>query len=273
MTLSLDATRIYRALDDGIRSSVDALDVLDNVPSTNTWLMERTGHVAGRVNVVLANQQTAGRGRRGNRWVSPAGAGLYLSLSHTFEKTRDDFSCLTLVAGIAVAEALEHLGSGPIKLKWPNDIYAGDAKLGGILTEARSSANGRTTVVCGIGINLDLTVAGGAREQLNKLDYATTDLASHCSVPPDPSALAAGIINNVAHAFALHAQAGFARFLPEWDARDWLQGKNVQAELQDGLVIGQAAGVDKDGLLRLVDGDKVHRVVAATVRVAQEKCA
>ena len=133
-----------------------AITVLDNVPSTNTWLLERPPSPAGAAEAVLALHQTAGRGRRGRTWQAPRGSGLCLSVAWTFETMPAHAPALTLALGVAAARALESIGLGEAMLKWPNDIVWQDRKLGGILVESTTTPEHAFRIVAGVGINLQL---------------------------------------------------------------------------------------------------------------------
>ncbi len=268
MSAALSATTIYRALSDATRAQIECLEVLDTVTSTNTWLLERTAKEAGRFEVVLAAHQTAGRGRDGNRWISPHGAGLYLSIAHTFLTPPDNLSGITLAAGVAIAEVLANTGATHIKLKWPNDIYAGDAKLGGILTEAQSGA-GRTTLVCGIGINLDLRQAIDAEQPFTAAAYPVTDLVTHCTQHPDAATLAAAIIGGVIDAIGEYDKRGIAAFLAAWNHYDWLKDKQVSVDMPHESVDGVAAGIDANGALQLKQKGTTRSIVNGTVRLQE----
>ncbi len=263
----LDAARIERALSESARESLDRLEVLDVVPSTNTWLMQQVRHERGSFQAVLAEHQTAGRGRQSRRWFSPRRAGLCLSLSYTFNENPDNISCLTLAAGVAVLQALDSLGVRKLKLKWPNDIYAGEAKLGGILTDAQTASGGRITMICGVGLNVDLSLAETDRKDLAALDYSVTDLNSHCDELPDRSSIAAAIIERLIAAFRTFELHGVEPFRADWNEHDWLQGKQIVVDMPDCQVSGTADGIDANGALRVMTSQGRRRVFTGDVRV------
>lgn len=123
-----------------------------DVSSTNDIAQRYAQHGAPEGRVVIADAQTAGRGRRGRTWASPPGAGLYVSI--VLRPAGAVASLLTLAAGVAIADGLKaSTGLQPV-LKWPNDVWIGQRKLGGILAEAGSSPRGVDYVVLGFGINV-----------------------------------------------------------------------------------------------------------------------
>src|SRR5882672_12307135 len=139
--------------------------------STNTALLEE-----GKPGVLLiADEQTAGRGRRGRRWYSAPGADIAFSLSAEVAKP---VAGLSLVAGVAAARALRALGVAQAALKWPNDLLVGGAKLGGILVETRANGGGATKAVIGVGINLR-----GAAELAIRLRRRVAALEQFIDVP------------------------------------------------------------------------------------------
>lgn len=269
----LDAAAIKRALSESARASLDSLDVLDVVPSTNTWLMQQVRHERGRFQAVLAEHQTAGRGRQGRRWFSPRKAGLCMSLAYTFDRNPGNISCLTLAAGVAVVISLESLGARELKLKWPNDIYAGNAKLGGILTDAQTASGGRITMTCGVGLNVDLSLADAGRSELDTLDYAVTDLRCHLDPLPDRSAIAAAMLESLIAVFRTFEQEGLEPFRADWNSHDWLKGKRVCVDMPDCKVNGTADGIDANGALRVMTAQGRRRIFTGDVRVAAAESA
>jgi BirA family biotin operon repressor/biotin-[acetyl-CoA-carboxylase] ligase len=132
------------------------LEVFPEIESTNAYLMAKSAPDAGMHRVAIAGHQTAGRGRGDKRWLSAPGSSLCLSIAHTFRERPDTLSALTLAVGVAAAGALGDIGVDDIQLKWPNDIVAGNGKLGGILVETHHRPQRTVAVVIGIGINLEL---------------------------------------------------------------------------------------------------------------------
>ncbi|MEZ5448457.1 MAG: biotin--[acetyl-CoA-carboxylase] ligase [Thiolinea sp.] len=141
----------------GLPRLPDGHSCLPRLPSTNSWLLEQSD-ACGQV--CLAEQQTAGRGRRGRVWQSPDSANIYLSLRWCFPQVPPHYGWLGLETGVAVARALADYGLQGHALKWPNDVYHAGRKLGGILLQ---TANPLQQVVIGIGLNtgMQAALAGG----------------------------------------------------------------------------------------------------------------
>ena len=167
--------------------------VLDNVPSTNTWLLEQPAPAAGAAEVLLALHQTAGRGRRGRTWRAPRGSGLCLSVAWTFDAMPANAPALTLALGVAAARALESIGLGEAMLKWPNDIVWQDRKLGGILVESATTPAHAFRVVAGVGINLRLPESFSLADERSSWSRGIVDLAS-AKVETDLAGLAEAVL-------------------------------------------------------------------------------
>src|SRR5262249_31969556 len=131
----LSAERISAALSPEARGRVKQLDTVWTVGSTNTGLMERANPPVGTGEALLAEYQTAGRGRRGRHWMAPPGGAICLSMSWVFREVPRDLGGLGLVIGVCALRSLTALGVVRLQLKWPNDLLVEQRKLGGILIE------------------------------------------------------------------------------------------------------------------------------------------
>ena len=154
--ISLDAGAIRGALSEDVAARLFSFEVFSEIESTNSYLMQQEAPPPGHASVALTDNQTMGRGRHGRTWQSPPGSGLCVSVGFTFATQPANLPALTLAIGLGAIAALEGLGVSGVQLKWPNDLVAGDGKLGGILTETRSHSSGLISIVSGLGINVDL---------------------------------------------------------------------------------------------------------------------
>jgi BirA family transcriptional regulator, biotin operon repressor / biotin---[acetyl-CoA-carboxylase] ligase len=149
---ALDATRISDALSPTVRAALAAIEVVASIDSTNSELLRRDTARDG-ANVLFAEQQTGGRGRQGRAWVSPPACNLYVSVARYFAGDIARLGGLSLVVGVAVAEALLSLGLDRIALKWPNDLVIVDGahlrKLGGVLIESSGARDGAVPMKSG----------------------------------------------------------------------------------------------------------------------------
>ena len=226
----------------------------DRLPSTMDTAHALAEAGAGHGTAIAAREQDAGRGRRGRAWASPRG-GLWLSVICR-PASRSTVECLSLRAGLAVADALEATESGlpPLQIKWPNDLYLEDRKVAGVLCEARWDGPSLAWVVVGVGVN----VANELPEDLGTA--AVTLLASVPSAEPD--SLAEPVARAVAKAGLVTGPLDDAEF-EQFRRRDWLWGRAVRAP-----VAGRAAGIARDGALLVKEpSGAMTRVAAGEVLV------
>ncbi len=239
----LDSQRIASRLD---RPDI-AVECRFLVDSTNARLAEETDLQQGP-RVLLAEAQSAGRGRRGRGWRSPPGSGIYLSLAWRFQSGLTGLSALSLVTGIAAARALRKAGVESIGLKWPNDLVVAGRKLGGCLIDISGSAEGPCDAIIGLGINVDIG-------EQSDIDQPWTDLF-RLGHSVDRDDLAADLIGSLVAAVEQFDQSGFAVFADDWSALDALASHPVSVHHQQGdRLTGHAAGVDQQGRL-LVDTEQ-----------------
>lgn len=222
--------------------------VLAETDSTNTQLLDADS--ARDPQALLAEYQTAGRGRRGRAWRSPFGANLYLSLAWSFPAWPPALTTLPLVVGVICAEALAQTGVEGLGLKWPNDLLLEGRKLGGILIEHRGEAGGPCRVVIGVGINVAMS-----DEQASPIDQPWIALNAALSrqgrAAASRNALAADLLNRLAIALRQFEASGFAPFVPRWNAQDLTRDRKVRILLGNGEVDGIARGVAPDGALQV----------------------
>jgi BirA family biotin operon repressor/biotin-[acetyl-CoA-carboxylase] ligase len=218
------------------------------VDSTSSELLRQAAAGAPDLASCLAEVQRAGRGRRGRDWRMPLGGGLALSMLKRFDRGMAALAGLSLVAGIATCEALADAGVADVGLKWPNDLVAADAKLGGILVELGGDALGPCHAVIGIGLNLRLGDAAVAA-----IDQPCTDLARLCAALPGRNVLAAQVLARLVPALERFGRDGFAPFAASFAALDVLQGRRVGVTRAGdvGGAEGVACGVDARGALRV----------------------
>lgn len=260
----LSADSIRRGLSVQAKERLGELLLFDTTDSTNSRLLAQPD--AKGVLACLAEHQSAGRGRRGRDWISPFAANLYLSLSWPFGSLPPDFSALSLAAGVAARRALRDAGIEGVQLKWPNDLYARDAKLGGVLLEIRGEPPGACRVVAGIGVNVAMPENAARDVGQRWIDLAQLSQGAQVS----RNALAAALLNRWIEAFAQFELEGFAPFLGEWREADLLAGQEVEITDSREQLSGRALGVARDGALELETVQGVRRVVAgdATLRAA-----
>ena len=245
---ALKADSIRAALAEGIRGRVRSLEVVWSVDSTNTVLLGRHSLPNGSSEVLLAEYQTAGRGRRGRPWVAPPGGAICLSFSWNFSDVPEDLGALGLVIGVCELRALRSLGIAHAKLKWPNDLLVDDKKLGGILIELRAESDGPAYVVVGVGLNVALGASLLAK--IAETGVAPIDLASAGLAQPSRNAVAGAILDACLQGLLEFEREGLRPFLEDWAEADALRGRMVDVRGAGGDVVqGLARGVDLHGAL------------------------
>ena len=253
----LDADLIRGAMNASDRARLQ-VRVVTGTDSTNTQLMDAAGALDPQA--LLAEHQTGGRGRHGRSWHSPFGANLYLSLGWSFAQWPAALTALPLAAGVATARALERLQLPDLRLKWPNDLWCRDAKLGGILIEQRGEAGGPCRVVIGLGLNVSMRTATSA-----EIGRPWTSLRELLGTEPSRNLLAARILEEWLAVLDRYAQEGFAPFEPAFRTLDVLRGRAVGVQLAGGECHGIARGVDESGALLVDVGSERKRILAGDV--------
>jgi BirA family biotin operon repressor/biotin-[acetyl-CoA-carboxylase] ligase len=262
----LDAGAIRAGLPPAVAAELSALEVAWVIESTNSELINRPIPAKGAV-VLLAERQTGGRGRRGRAWASPLAANVYLSLARMFAGGLARLPGLSLVAGVASAEALRAAGFAGVRLKWPNDLVVADGdglrKLGGLLVEGGGEHAGPVRAVLGVGINVRMP-----QVQAATIEQPWTDLATLAGGNvPARNALVATLLAHWLPALELFDAQGLAPFLPRYAALDALAGREVTIEAGTGARSGRALGLAEDGALRVRFADGEQRVHAGEVSV------
>jgi BirA family biotin operon repressor/biotin-[acetyl-CoA-carboxylase] ligase len=219
------------------------VEVVEETGSTNADLLARAASLTAPL-LLVARNQTAGRGRAGRSWLSSSEGSLTFSLAWRFEGGLPRLTGLPLAVGVALAETLERLGV-QVGLKWPNDVLRDGDKLAGILIETQAAPTGGVWAVIGIGLNL--IMPDELEAQIGRSVASLPWLARM-----DRDALLAALLDGLASALREFERAGFAAFSARWNLRHAWQGEIVTV-LDGGAVLheGSAAGVDDAGRLLL----------------------
>ncbi|MCP1677192.1 BirA family biotin operon repressor/biotin-[acetyl-CoA-carboxylase] ligase [Natronocella acetinitrilica] len=250
----LDETRIKSELGETADTFASLLTVIAT-PSTNEELLGRIAAIDAP-HALLAEHQSAGRGRRGRDWHSPMGASLYLSVAWPLDLPVAGLSGLSLAAGLAVAESVDATCGLRTGLKWPNDLYVDNKKIGGILVEVSGSPEGPCKAVVGIGLNCRLP-----DDDNDTISQPWTDLYRACGRPVDRNSLAVSILKSLAVNLPRFEHQGFAPFMESWNQRDILKDQPVTLMLGAETANGVARGVNDFGAL-LLDQNGTQRSVA-----------
>jgi BirA family biotin operon repressor/biotin-[acetyl-CoA-carboxylase] ligase len=236
---------------------------LESCASTNDEAARLARAGAQRGTVVIAERQSAGRGRDGRVWESPPG-GLYLSAVLRPPLPIVDVPPMTLAIGIAVCDAARSVGAACV-LKWPNDVLVGGRKLAGILVETQSQGNRLESVVAGIGINFDDLLAPAVAQ-------TAISLAEAAGTRIDREAFITQLLADLERWIDRYVGVGLAAIIPAWHER-MATGLAARATVDGAAMVGQVAGLDVDGALLLRDdAGKVHRVRSGDVEVLRSAC-
>jgi BirA family biotin operon repressor/biotin-[acetyl-CoA-carboxylase] ligase len=262
----LDRQRIEAGLQPSARALLAELVVADVLDSTNAEALRRMQLGAGPGLVCLAEQQTAGRGRRGRQWVSPLASNIYMSVSWEFAGGPAALEGLSLAVGVAVADALRNAAVPGIALKWPNDVLAGGAKLGGILIEMVAGAAGSCRVVVGIGLNVNMP-----EHAVKAIDQSWTDVKTATGGDASRNALLIGLLDQLLPLLDGFEATGFAPWRQRWCGLDAFADREVIVTSGDQRTAGTARGIDQSGALVLETalGRQVFHGGEVSVRMAQ----
>lgn len=265
----LDAQRIGAELAPHRMERLRRLELSFEVDSTNTRLLAAAPPPMGCADVCMSEIQHAGRGRWGRRWIAPFGSGVVLSVAWTFGDRVQTLPALSLAVGVAVSRGLARAGAMGVMLKWPNDIWFKDRKIGGVLIELRAEAGGPAHVVIGLGLNVVLTEA--ARREIEAGGGEVASVADACGAEPSRNFVAGAILDELFSMLGQFERQGFAAFRDDWLALDALRGRPAQVLVADEARSGTARGVDAEGALLLEIGDRMQRFVSgeASLRVTE----
>lgn len=233
------------------------ITVLDEVGSTSDWLKQNTATLA-RDTVVFTESQTAGRGRRDNRWIASRGKDLMFSLLLKPDASLEKWPRITTLAALAICHAIEAELPLQPRIKWPNDIYLSDRKVSGLLAETVSTRDG-TLLVLGIGLNV------------NTLDFppdlAATSLLQELASPVmreiDRNSLASALLKALHDEFQ-RIEEDFSTAIAEVRQRSWLIGRQIRARAPQGEVFGRVLDLNEEGhlILEFQDGS-THTLTSA----------
>lgn len=248
----------------GAASHVRLIDVVGAVPSTQDVARARAAGGAPSGTLVLAERQTAGRGRRGRRWDDDARPGVSLAATLVLDPP-EAAHLVPHAVGLAVLDAVAPWLVARAALKWPNDVVVrtadGPRKVAGLLVEREdgSGAAGRTVLLAGVGVNVDRRHLPPAADRAGIADLAATDVA--------PATLLAGLVRGLDGALALLARGPLA-LLDRYREVSDTRGRDVDVVLPDGAEVHGRADVDDEGRLVVTSVLGRHVVLSGTVRDA-----
>ena len=230
---------------------------LDVCESTSDIALVHAREGAAHGTVVIADAQTAGRGRLGRVWASPPGTNVYLSAIVRAPRSLAELAPMTLAIGIGVVDAVRAAGVADAALKWPNDVVVGTRKLAGILCEVASEG----CVVAGIGVNVNVR----ARDLPPEIAERATSIADARDGAIDRAAFVDALLREIAPWIDRFVQGGVPAIAAAWEQR---LAAHLRLRVERGGILGTAVGLDRDGALKLRDDHGViHRIHAGDVAI------
>jgi BirA family biotin operon repressor/biotin-[acetyl-CoA-carboxylase] ligase len=232
------------------------------VDSTQTVAHRLVAEGAGEGTLVIAEEQTAGRGRRGRSWHSPRGKGIWMSLVLKPDLPLYRTPQLTLLAAVAACRALRQETGVPVGIKWPNDLLVQGRKICGILLESQTEDHQLRYVVAGFGVSVNLEAGDYPPELRDK----ATSLLIESGKRQDRTACIAAILNEFERLYESYLQSGFEPIRTLWEALSVTLGSRVRIEQSAGTVEGLAEGLDESGaLLVRTDDGQVHKMISGEI--------
>ncbi|MFS0916225.1 biotin--[acetyl-CoA-carboxylase] ligase [Brevibacillus sp. 179-C 1.1 NHS] len=234
----------------------------DEVVSTQPLAHEAAAKGAVEGTIVLAELQTGGKGRLGRPWHSPKGTGIWMSLIIRPAIPLPKTPQMTLLTAVTVAKTIREETGLPVKIKWPNDIFIGDKKVCGILTELNAESDRVNYLVIGIGLNANSVEADFPSE----LSRIATSLRIESGEPLKRVSFIQRLCRNFEEEYEHYLQTGFERVKKEWEDHSYTIGKWVTLQTISQQLEGRAVGLDEEGVLKVEDqAGQIHKVYSADV--------
>ena len=235
----------------------------ETLKSTNSLAKELADQAAAEGTIVLAEEQTAGRGRMGRHWFSPRYANLLVSLLLRPPMQPEAVFVLTLVLALAVIDGVEAVSGLSAAIKWPNDLYANERKLGGILTEFSVKSQRVEYVVLGLGLNVNWSPDDKA-----SVLYSATSIRAETGVKISRTDLLVEILKRFEAYYGKVAAGMVDEFYERWNQRSMILGNQVEIQTPEGLIQGKATRIDTSGALIIHDvHGQEQRVLCGDVSV------
>lgn len=237
------------------------------VDSTNDIAFKLAHQGASEGTVVVADFQRSGKGRLSRSWQSPPGTNIYTSIILRPAISPVIAPQMTLMAGVAVADAITLYCPGRVTLKWPNDVQVGHKKVCGILAEMKTSDQGVDFVILGIGLNVNI--------RLDELDPAfrnvATSLCEETGIILSRLRVMEDLVDAIERCYPLFIREGFALIRRQWLRHCDMVGKQLQVVFKENIQTGKMLGIDEDGSLLLEDGqNNVRRVTAGDASIMKD---
>lgn len=231
---------------------------LDKVDSTNNYAFKNYDSIPGRT-LILAKEQTHGKGRQGKQWISPAGQNLYAS--YLMKAISFPSSKASWIGGLATLNVLRTIPNLKcLWIKWPNDIYCHKKKISGILCESITINPGNTSVVIGIGININMP-----KKDLDKINVPATSVLNETQKKYDIEELASSLLNELNSTYDKVMMHGIDYLYPIWKKGNILIGKEIELSTQKNILYtAKVLDINLDGALIVIDNNgNTHKVFSS----------
>ncbi len=250
----LDQESILKNIPVDLKDKIQKVEIFQSLDSTSSYTMGRlqSGEIdlaGNKIFVCLAEQQTAGKGRRGRPWVSPFGHNLYLTIAREFNTGLSELEGLSLVIALALARVLEKNKILGLGIKWPNDILWQGKKLAGILLEISGDPTGLSKVLIGLGLNVS-----AKPQSMTEVDQPWVDIKTIFGNVPDRNKLVAELLAEIIKMIDEFEKKGFVAFKKEWNNFDVLKDQEVELKTHNNQptgILGAVKGVNNHGALLL----------------------
>lgn len=262
---ALNEQRIHQSIQDYSKKNLNTpymgkISCFDSIDSTNTWLLEN----GKNHDFCLSETQTAGRGRQKKPWISPNSGNIYLSYCCYFDNSIKHRSLLGLVAGIAISEALQEIGLTGQGIKWPNDIFWNNKKLGGILIQ---TADNYEKFIIGIGLNISLP--DDSRHEITQAAVSLEEALQGKTV--DREHVVIHLIQHLLSHAEMFATLPFHAFLQSWQRWDILHGRTVTFQHQNKEVSGIVNDIDEYGRIGIQLDSEIEYFSAVDIKLNKPK--
>ena len=255
--------RILQEVNNENFNLLDEINIIEITKSTNLDAKNSFRKNQNSISAFFAEQQTAGKGRNNRRWISPFGKNLYFSLAWRSKVAAARLQGLSLAVAVEVSKSLNKFSSENIKIKWPNDLFIHDKKLGGILIESSSSTKNQTEVVIGIGINIYMT-----REEGKNIDQNWVSLNSYLKKKTDRNKVAGSILDRMIRLTVDFPNTGIGAYVKQFETINILKNKECRVIAQNNLILeGVVKGINKKGELLLKVKNDIYNLTYGEVTI------
>ncbi len=259
----LNKTDILNNISDEHKDSLKELTIFDEIGSTNDEAKTKLTEIENFKDsiAIFAEKQTSGRGRTGKTWESPANVNIYLSFGWYSSLKLSELEGLSLATGVEISNHLDPIIGESLKIKWPNDLFLSEKKVGGILVETTSNKKG-TSIVIGVGFNILMS-----DKIENSIDQDWTSLSIHFGKDFDRNKIAGHILEALFHLKDNFEATGFSHYKDRFEELNILKNKECLATFDDVSLMGLAEGITENGELIFNENGKIHQLRYGDVSV------